>query len=74
MMQFLDRAAISYQVALTKADQIKALDREAKLRQVTAILNKHPAAREEALMTSSDKGAGIPEFRSLLAFFAGAPA
>lgn len=70
MMQFLDRAAISYQVILTKADQIKPLEREAMLRQVTAKISKHPAARDTTLLTSSDKGVGIPEFRALLAFFA----
>jgi GTP-binding protein len=74
MMQFLDRAAISYQIVLTKADQIKAPEREAKLRQVTAMLSKHPAARSDVLMTSSEKATGIEEFRALLAFFAEAKA
>jgi GTP-binding protein len=74
MMQFLDRAAISYQIVLTKADQIKAPEREAKLRQVTAMLSKHPAARSDVLMTSSEKTTGIEEFRALLAFFAEAKA
>lgn len=74
MMQFLDRAAISYQIILTKADQIKILERETKIRQVAAMLHKHPAARSDVLMTSSEKADGIPEFRALLAFFAEKPA
>jgi GTP-binding protein len=72
MMNFLDRAAISYQVFLTKGDQIKALEKEAKIRQISAMFAKHPAAREHVVLTSSEKAEGIAEARALLAFFANA--
>ncbi len=69
MMQFLDRAAVSYQVVLTKSDQLKPVEREPRQRQVTAMLNKHPAARAEALMCSAEKGTGLDGLRALLAEF-----
>lgn len=70
MMQFLDRAAISYQIVLTKADQIKPIEREAKTEQIKAKLTKHQAARGDVLMTSSEKQMGIAELRAVLANFA----
>ncbi len=70
MMQMLDRTAVSYQVILTKADQVKAVDQDPRLRQITALLTKHPAARPEVILTSAEKGAGIPALRETLAAFA----
>jgi len=73
MMKFLDRAAISYQIILTKQDQIKAPEIEAKLRQMGAMLSKHAAARGNVVITSSEKAAGIEDLRSILTFFAEPP-
>ena len=70
MMQFLDRAAVSYQIVLTKADQLKQVEREPRLRQVTASLTKHPAARPNVLLTSAEKKIEIEPLRELLAGFA----
>jgi len=66
MMDFLDRMAVSYQLILTKADQIKGGDPE-KMRQETRdAVKKHPAARPEPILTSADKNIGIPAVRDFL--------
>ena len=70
MMQFLDRVAMSYQIVLTKIDQVRVPDREAKQRQLTAMLAKHPAARSDVLLTSADKTIGMEELRVFLSGFA----
>lgn len=70
MMKFLDRAAVSYQIVLTKADQVRGHDSEAKQRQVEAMLGKHPAARPGTFLTSSEKGTGMEELRAFLTGFA----
>ncbi|HEU0118246.1 MAG TPA: ribosome biogenesis GTP-binding protein YihA/YsxC [Alphaproteobacteria bacterium] len=70
MMQFLDRAAASYQVVLTKLDQLRGVDRKERLKAVEEKIAKHPAARPGALMTSSEKQDGIADLRAFLAAFA----
>ena len=73
MMHFLDRAAISYQIVLTKIDHIAAVERDKRVHQVTASLGAHPAARGTVLTTSARKGDGLEELRNFLADFAEAP-
>ncbi|MDX2027840.1 MAG: ribosome biogenesis GTP-binding protein YihA/YsxC [Alphaproteobacteria bacterium] len=70
MMQFLDRAACSYKLVLTKADQIHATEQGVKQTQTEAALGQHPAARPGVLITSSKKAEGIEELRAFLAGFA----
>ncbi|MFY9288646.1 MAG: ribosome biogenesis GTP-binding protein YihA/YsxC, partial [Alphaproteobacteria bacterium] len=70
MMQFLDRAAASYKVVLTKLDQVRGLEHDTILKQVEAKLQKHKAARPGVLATSSEKNSGIDELRSFLMDFA----
>ena len=69
MMDFLDSVAISYQVVLTKADQVRGSDFSERQMQVEASLATHPAARPHTIATSAEKGDGIPELRQLLADF-----
>jgi len=69
MMQFLDRAAVSYQLVLTKIDQVHATERDARKNQVSATLNAHPAARPALFVTSARKAIGIGELRTFLADF-----
>lgn len=58
-MALLDKAAVSYQVVLTKADKLKSGEIE-KLREATLLkLKRRPAAFPEVLATSSEKGAGL---------------
>ena len=63
----LDKAAVSYQVVLTKADQVKASELTARTEEVTAALAKHPAAFPQVIATSSRSGDGIPELRAAMA-------
>ena len=62
----LDEAAVSYQVVLTKADQVKKAELEKTIAETTAALAKHPAAFPEVLVTSSRSGAGMPELRAAM--------
>ena len=67
MLDLLDRAAVSYQAVLTKADDIKDADRAPRLAETAAALAKRPAAFPEIILTSSETGAGIAELRGAIA-------
>ena len=51
----LDKAAVSYQIVLTKTDKITAADLTKLIEATTTIIKKHPAAYPEVLTTSSEK-------------------
>ena len=70
MMKLLDRAAISYQVVLTKIDLVKPAEREGKIRQAAAMLERHPAARGDVLAVSAEARVNMDELRALLMNFA----
>jgi GTP-binding protein len=63
----LDKAAVNYQVVLTKADAIKSAELAACLAATAAALSKHAAAHPDVLATSTRTGAGISELRSAIA-------
>jgi GTP-binding protein len=63
----LDKAAVSYQVVLTKADQVKPSELTARTDEVAVALAKHPAAFPHVVATSSRSGDGIPELRAAMA-------
>ncbi len=67
IMTLLDSAAVTFQCVLTKADKVKAKDRDAVLAQTRDALSKHPAAFPEIVLTSSEKGDGIPTLRAIIA-------
>nr|WP_170539349.1 ribosome biogenesis GTP-binding protein YihA/YsxC [Ruegeria arenilitoris] len=67
IMKLLDTSAVTFQCVMTKADKVKAKDRETVLEQVRGALSKHPAAYPEIVLTSSEKGDGIPTLRSIIA-------
>jgi len=66
IMSLLDSSAVTFQVVLTKLDKIKADQREKILDQVRNALSKHPAAYPELILTSSEKGEGIPTLRATI--------
>ncbi|PWW00048.1 GTP-binding protein [Hoeflea marina] len=66
VMALLDRAAMSYQVVLTKTDKIKAAGVPRLMSETLAALKKHPAAYPEVLSTSSEKGQGLTELRAAI--------
>ena len=67
IMDLLDRAAVTFQVVLTKADKCSAREQEKTLAQTRTALARHPAAFPELVVTSSEKGEGIATLRALIA-------
>jgi GTP-binding protein len=63
----LDKAAVNYQVVLTKADAIKSSELAVRLAATASALAKHGAAHPDVLATSARSGAGMPEMRSAIA-------
>ena len=66
MLDSLDRTAVSYQLVLTKIDQVKESERAGRLAETQAALAKHPAAFPEVVCTSSRTGAGMTELRTAI--------
>lgn len=60
----LDEAAVSYQIVLTKADKLKKGGAEAVAAETLKAIAKRPAAYPAVIVTSSDKGEGIPDLRA----------
>lgn len=67
IMALLNRAAVTFQVVLTKSDKISLTAQEKTLAQVRTALARHPAAYPELLVTSSEKGEGIATLRAIIA-------
>lgn len=67
MLDLLDAAAVSYQVVLTKRDEVKAAAEAAIVAAVSAELAKRVAAFPGLIATSSQTGAGIGDLRTALA-------
>jgi GTP-binding protein len=63
----LDKSAVSYQVVLTKADQVKPSELQQTIAGTSAALATHPAAFPDVLVTSSRSGAGMSELRAAMA-------
>ena len=66
-LDVLGEAAVSHQIVLTKADQVKASELTSRIAATQAALAKRPAAFPEVIATSSHSGAGIPELRAAIA-------
>eukprot|EP01035_Chromulina_nebulosa_P067461 gene67461-92410_t len=66
VLKLLDKAAMSYQIVLTKADKIKPPALAALIEDTAGKIAKHPAAYPEILATSSEKAEGIAEMRAAI--------
>src|SRR5262245_60094160 len=66
VMKTFDRAAVSYQIVLTKADQVKKAELDQRIAETAAALKPHPAAFPDVIATSSKTGAGMPELRAAM--------
>ncbi|MBE9638976.1 ribosome biogenesis GTP-binding protein YihA/YsxC [Salipiger mangrovisoli] len=66
IMDLLDKSAVTFQAVLTKTDKLKTSDLAKILDQVRGKLSKHPAAYPEIVLTSSEKGEGIPTLRAII--------
>jgi GTP-binding protein len=67
VMKLLDRAAVTYQIVLTKADGLKPPALARKQAELRAVIRGHPAAFPALATTSSETGMGIPGLRAVLA-------
>ncbi|AKO95690.1 putative GTP-binding protein EngB [Marinovum algicola] len=67
ILTLLDKSAVTFQAVLTKADKVKAAERDKVMAQVRKRLSAHPAAFPEIVVTSSEKGDGIETLRAIIA-------
>jgi GTP-binding protein len=70
IMTMLDKAAVVYQVVLTKADKTRPGELAACTAATAAELKTHVAAHPETIVTSAETAAGIAELRAELATLA----
>lgn len=63
VMALLDKAAVSYQVVLTKSDKIRPEELQTLLAATSEAIRRRPAAYPAVLATSSEKAEGIEALR-----------
>jgi GTP-binding protein len=63
ILDLMDAAAVSYQIVLTKIDELKAGEAERQREAVLTAIHKRVAAFPEVLLTSSRKNEGIADLR-----------
>jgi GTP-binding protein len=66
IMDMLDKAAVNYQVVLTKADKVKPTELAKTFERTTEAAAKHAAAHPQLIATSSETGLGIAELRTAI--------
>ncbi len=62
----LDKAAVSYQIVLTKTDKIKDAGVPRLIAETRQKILKHPAAYPDVLATSSEKSRGLDDLRNAI--------
>jgi GTP-binding protein len=67
VMDLLDRAAVTFQILLTKSDGLKPVPLARKIQEAGALARSHAAAFPRILATSSETGEGIAALRAELA-------
>lgn len=67
VFDLLDQSAVSYQVVLTKADELKKGEGDRRVAGTLAALARRPAAYPHVLLTSSHTGDGIADLRTAVA-------
>ena len=66
VLKTLDKAAVNYQIVLTKTDQVKDAELAERVTATEVALAKHPAAFPELISTSARSGVGIPDLRAAI--------
>lgn len=66
VMTLLDKAAMSYQIVLTKTDKIKPPAVDKLIVETLERSKKRPAAFPSLIATSSEKGGGIDDLRAVI--------
>lgn len=67
VLTLLDKAAVSYQIVLTKTDKIKPAGLPKLLADTAEKIRKRPAAYPVVLATSSEKSEGLEDLRAAIA-------
>ncbi len=67
VLEVFDRAAVNYQLVLTKSDQIKPAEHAPLIAAMETAIARRPAAYPQCLLTSARTGVGIPELRAAIA-------
>jgi GTP-binding protein len=70
VMGLLDRAAVAFQIVLTKVDSVKPTGLARKIEEAVQLARSHAAAYPRILPTSSETGEGLAALRAELAAFA----
>ncbi|CCV03879.1 GTP-binding protein [Mesorhizobium metallidurans STM 2683] len=66
VLSLLDKAAVSYQIVLTKTDKIKAAGVPRLIEETLAKIKKRPAAFPFVLTTSSERSEGLEDLRAAI--------
>ena len=67
VLDLLDKAAVSYQIVLTKTDKIKPPAVRRLIAETLEKVRRRPAAYPEVLATSSETGGGMDDLREAIA-------
>lgn len=70
IMTLLDKAALSYQLVLTKMDKVPAAHQDRAITALAPVIKRHTACYPTVQPTSAAKGLGITDLRATLASFA----
>ena len=66
VLTLLDKAAVSYQIVLTKIDKIKSAELHKLIDNTHKVIVKRPAAFPHIIATSSEKGIGLDDLRETI--------
>ena len=66
VLTLLDKAAVSYQIVLTKIDKIKPTELQKLIDNTHKVIVKRPAAFPHIIATSSEKGIGLDDLRGTI--------
>ena len=66
VLTLLDKAAVSYQIVLTKIDKIKPAELQKLVDNTHKVIVKRPAAFPHIIATSSEKGIGLDDLRGTI--------
>ena len=66
VLTLLDKAAVSYQIVLTKIDKIKSAELHKLVDNTHKVIVKRPAAFPHIIATSSEKGIGLDDLRGTI--------
>ena len=67
VMELLDKAAVTYQIVLTKTDKISSAALTKLIAEIETKITKHAAAYTKVLSTSSEKKQGLDQLRAEIA-------